>query len=217
MVGRAMLKMAMQALACPFTFKHEGYEFLARRGNGLANAFAGESEAWGWWMTDLGILDRLIRRGEKNRRLGMISVNLSPETMCHNGAWKVWLAGVDRLVQQNPMRVVVEVSERELCDDRLAEKLSDIRAIGAFVALDDLDAQIYPRMIMHRWDIIKIDWRSSSRIGGLNLECVIKHCQEHQVISVLEGVETPEDIELARGLGVDLVQGHGVHRPMLID
>lgn len=212
-----MLKLAMQALACPVTLKHEGYEFLARRGNGLANAFAGESEAWGWWMTDLGILDRLIQRGEKNRKFGAISVNLSPETMCHDGAWKVWLAGAARLVQQHPMRVVVEVSERALCDDRLAEKLSDIRTTGAGVALDDLDAQTHPRMLMHRWDIIKIDWRPSSRVGGLDLEGVIRHCQEHQVLSVLEGVETPADIELARGLGVDLIQGYGVHRPVLVE
>ncbi len=212
-----MLKLAMQALACPVTLKHEGYEFLARRGNGLANAFAGESEAWGWWMTDLGILDRLIRRGEKNKGLGVISMNLSPETMCHDGSWNLWLAGATRLAQQNQMRVVVEISERALCDDRLTERLRDIRAIGVGVALDDLDTKTHPRMLAHHWGIIKIDWRPSSRIGGLDLEGIIRHCQDRHTITVLEGVETPADIELARGLGVDLVQGYGIHRPMLIE
>lgn len=215
-----MLKLAIQAMACPHSLRYEGFEFLARRKGELKNGFTGAPDAWGWWTVDLWMLDRLIQRGEKNKSFGMFSINLSPEVMFHEGAWRVWLTGAAHLARMNPAKLVVEVSERTPCDERLAYKLEEIKAIGAFVALDDFDAQTCPRMLDLGWDILKIDWRPTARAargGGLDLEGVVRYCKDRQVLSVLEGAETPGDIEVARDLGVDLVQGFGVHRPVLVD
>lgn len=199
-----MLKLAIQAMACPHSLRYEGFEFLACRKGELKNGFTGAPDAWGWWTVDLLMLDRLIQRGEKNKSFGMFSINLSPEVMFHEGAWRVWLTGAAHLARMNPAKLVVEVSERTPCDERLAYKLEEIKAIGAFVALDDFDAQTCPRMLDLGWDI-------------LNLEGVVRYCKDRRVLSVLEGAETPGDIEVARDLGVDLVQGFGVHRPVLVD
>lgn len=215
-------KIALQAIAETGTLEHRGYEVLARNEQAsLGFRFAPPDRDWGWWMTDLCVMDRVMRRQVQPTKF--VSLNLSPETMQNEHAWALWLAGLGQLVERlsSPDLVTIEFSER-VCYavewSVLHQRIREIHALGVPVALDDLDGSPEMRHLMdeHDWNIIKIDWRMPRRDQHDDLSSVMRECERRGLRTVLEGVEYSEDIRYAGDLGVTFVQGFGVHRPMLL-
>lgn len=122
----------------------------------------------------------------------------------------------------SPDRVVFEVIESDEVRnvDHLLEILKYYRERGFRVALDDLGSGYSSLNLLHRLrpDFVKLDMQlirgvhadpykatMASRLLGL--------ARDLGVLSVAEGVETPEELAWVREHGADYVQGYLVARP----
>jgi len=119
------------------------------------------------------------------------------------------------LVAHSPGRVVIEVTEAlDDSDTALARELIGVlRARGQRYALDDVGAQnsLLSFEALDDADVLKFDRILLRRLGHPRRQAIVRALAEAVratgARTVLEGVETIEDLKLARELGVDLVQG----------
>nr|WP_159063864.1 EAL domain-containing protein [Thaumasiovibrio occultus] len=123
------------------------------------------------------------------------------------------------LVSQDPQqRVYIEVVEDD-CEDlhALMESAKDLRVRGYHIALDDFGSGFSD---LHRAshlspDIIKIDRSLLRAIDSCEkpLRHAISLAKELGALVVVEGVETEQELELVKGIGVDFVQGFYIGMP----
>lgn len=118
--------------------------------------------------------------------------------------------------------VVVELVEDERVTDWqvLAPAIADLRRRGARVAVDDLGAGAgdFTRLLAVRPDFIKLDGSivtgcgaDPARSGVVKAMLTVAH--EIDAVVCAEGVETADDAQVLRALGVDLLQGYHLGRP----
>jgi EAL domain-containing protein (putative c-di-GMP-specific phosphodiesterase class I) len=121
-----------------------------------------------------------------------------------------------------PSRIIFEVVESELVNDR--DKLRSImdfyRRSGMQVALDDLGAGYAGLNMMADLapDLIKLDRGLISRACQSSMHRSICRAvadlgRNERKLVLAEGVETVEELDLMRELGVDLVQGYLLGKP----
>jgi diguanylate cyclase (GGDEF)-like protein len=144
-----------------------------------------------------------------------LSVNMSPEA--------ILFPDMDAALGEGPLDgLVIEITEHEAVGDyaRLASRLADYRGRGALVAIDDTGAghasmrhvtQLAP-------DYIKVD---RSLIHDLHLDhakralvrSMVTLEKELGASVVAEGIESAEELQALRELGVPLGQGFLLARP----
>ncbi len=119
-------------------------------------------------------------------------------------------------------RIVVELTEHERVDDyaALAAALGRLRELGVRVAIDDAGAGFASlRHILDvRPDIVKLD---VTLTRGIDTDparralavALISFAEQMGITIVAEGIETAEELEALRGLGVRLGQGYHLGRP----
>lgn len=119
-------------------------------------------------------------------------------------------------------RLVLEITEHAAVDSYsvLRESLEAVREVGLRLAIDDGGAGYASlhHIVELRPDIIKID---RSLVDGLAGDAVrrsvvrafVTLAGEVDATVVGEGVEVQADLDTARGLGVDAVQGYLIGRP----
>jgi two-component system CheB/CheR fusion protein len=120
-------------------------------------------------------------------------------------------------------RVVIEVTETALFNrsGRARDTLSLLRRLGASLSIDDFGTGYsnLARLGELGPEVIKIDAsllvRAAADDRGMAiLGAAVQMARAYAATVVLEGVETREQLELARTLGVDQVQGFLLARPM---
>lgn len=113
-------------------------------------------------------------------------------------------------------RMLLEITETRLIDDldRANQMLSQLRALGHVVCLDDFGAGAASLDYLRKLevDFVKIDGRYiQSMQPGSRDAIVVKHvvqlCAELGMATIAEMIETPETAELVKSLGVTLGQG----------
>lgn len=122
-------------------------------------------------------------------------------------------------------QLVIEVTEQALLSSSACSSvLPALRERGVRIALDDFGVGYsnFSRLGELDIDELKVD-RSLLSLGGTPeltcrrntvLQAVVDLAHRLKLIVTLEGVETPEQLELARQLGVDQVQGFLVGPPV---
>jgi EAL domain-containing protein (putative c-di-GMP-specific phosphodiesterase class I) len=132
---------------------------------------------------------------------------------------------LDRLVaayDPSRVRLVLEISERGVGawaseHTLIATALADR---GIACAMDDLGSgqSSAPILLRHAWDYIKLD-RTFLQGDPAGVALVVGRTvglvHDLGMIPVMEGVETPAQLEMLRGLGVGLVQGNLLFRPLV--
>jgi c-di-GMP phosphodiesterase len=113
-----------------------------------------------------------------------------------------------------PERVVLELLEDQVVDGQLLDALSQLRAGGYQVALDDftLTPEIEP--LLPRIDIVKLDLRA---LGAEGLTRLARQLSPHRLTLVAEKLEDHADFEVAVAAGCHLFQGYFFCRPELIE
>lgn len=120
--------------------------------------------------------------------------------------------------------LVVEVTEGVMLEPKARECLSELRSRGVRVAIDDFGTG-YSSLSYIRdlpVDIVKVD-RSFLRPGpqGANdqpvLRAIVDLVNSLGLVSLLEGVENPQDLATAQVAGANLAQGYLFGRPALLD
>jgi diguanylate cyclase (GGDEF)-like protein len=120
-----------------------------------------------------------------------------------------------------PGRLVVELTESALIAniDHVVEQLGLLRARGVSVAVDDFGTGYTSLALLHQLpiDTLKLDRVLTAALGQERVVAVVRLIVDtaHLIgLSVTaEGVETAEQVEQLRELGVDALQGFHLHRP----
>jgi len=121
-----------------------------------------------------------------------------------------------------PERIVLEIVEHapRWSGPRFAEALAALRSAGVRLALDDvgLGQSNYRMLLECRPDYLKLDafilkdcHLDSGRVAVIESLLLLARRLGAQVIA--EGIEQPDELETARGLGVGLVQGYLLAKP----
>ena len=177
----------------------------------------------GW----LAALDRIGRehavRGARGWLGGaLLVVNVSPTSICRP---EVCLRTTERAIEEAGLRldqVVFEVTEGDQARDvrHLERVLDHYRAMGCKVALDDLGSgfSTLNLLVRLRPDVVKIDRETVQALPGATaralVSAVVEIASTMDTTVLAEGVETAEQAEAARALGVELAQGFHFGRPL---
>ena len=150
-----------------------------------------------------------------------VSVNLSP-VQVRDRAFVDVVSAVLRESAFEPARLVLEMTEGVLIDnpDETAARLSELRALGVRLALDDFGSGYSSLSYLQRlpFDKVKID-RSfvtsldQSANGGVIIQAVVTLCRALGMSVVIEGVETEEQRVLLRLAGCNEMQGYLFAKP----
>ncbi len=122
----------------------------------------------------------------------------------------------------DPARVVLELTEREAVEDmdRLIRAVTACRAAGMRLAADDVGAGNAGLRLLSqlKFDIVKIDLSlvQGGAVRATSQEVVrtLKDLADRWgALVIAEGIETPEQLEFVRSLGIRAGQGYLLGRP----
>lgn len=127
-------------------------------------------------------------------------------------------------VRLSPSDLVLEITERTAIREwhSFRRKLDEVRAAGALIAIDDMGSgysslravgEIQPDYL--KFDGSLIHGVHTSAIKRDLLEALVTLAGKIGARAIAEGIETAEELEVVRGLGVDLGQGYFFGRPAL--
>lgn len=122
------------------------------------------------------------------------------------------------LVGQHPLplssdRLVLEVLETVAADDEVVAGIKRLKKQGYRVALDDFQIDVNGSRLLPLADIVKIDIRA---VSGVNLEREVERLRAFDVDLLAEKVETQEEFESCRALGIEYFQGYFFARPRVL-
>ena len=145
-----------------------------------------------------------------------VSINVSPAT--------ILTSIFSEELESAPLSsIILEITEKQAvrCYAALVEKLKPLRDRGLRIAVDDAGAGYSSfRHILHiRPDIIKLDMSICRNIHEDHIRralasALITFSRQIGCELVAEGVETTSELESLRALGMRIIQGHIVARPM---
>jgi len=199
------------------------YEFLSRYSNGLFEMpdvfFRVCSERNILTLVDHHCLRRAVRAASALPGYARFHVNLFPSTMIAIPPEHL-LASFPQPLP--PDTFCVEISEQQIIGDPsyLLEPVRALRNAGILIAIDDVGYgnSCLESLILLESDIIKIDKRcitglahDRARIDSLRRYVSLGRTLNCETIA--EGIETREDVEILRDLGVEYGQGFLWGRP----
>ncbi len=199
-----------------------------RSGLVLPAEFIGEAEIAGL-VVPIGdwVLSEACRQAQAWRVDGTtdddfyISVNLAPRQL----AEPTVIDAIARALHESglpPGALVLEITESSLMLDQEVGlvRLSDVQDLGVRLALDDFGTgySSLTRLQKCHVDIVKIDKSFVDHVcqgpeGRALVKSVIDVASALGVISIAEGVETPDQFRALRELGCDAVQGFLFAKP----
>lgn len=167
----------------------------------------------------LGWANALVEISKK-KFYGKIFLNCNPYFI-----ESVEFARVTQLVENcgiDPSSIVLEITEMSAVLDfhLFYEKLIPYKEYGFTFAIDDLGrgyssleslVEIRPEFVKIDGYIIRDLYRNELKRSVV--EFVIEFCKRHKILVVAEGIETQEDLQAARAIGLDAGQGYYLCRP----
>jgi diguanylate cyclase (GGDEF)-like protein len=180
----------------------------------------------------IGVIDRMGRLALRTaarvahelaaaRLLGSVSVNLSPRQLLHDDVERALLDAC-MAAGAEPARIELELTESALVTDvaQVGALLTRLAGHGFRLALDDFGTGYSSLSHLRQLPFhkVKID---RSFVQDLNIESrslvmlegVVRLCDSLGLATVAEGVETREQFEMLRRLGIACFQGYWFARP----
>lgn len=145
-----------------------------------------------------------------------IALNASPATVAAGNLG-------DIVARARGRQIVLEITEHSHIEDyaSFAEALAPLRAQGVRLAIDDAGAgySSLRHILQLTPDLIKLD---RALVAGIGLDrsrramvaALLAFARETAADIVAEGVETASELAMLRSLGIDLVQGYHLGRPV---
>ncbi len=155
----------------------------------------------------------------------LLFVNLDQDTIELSESIVSQLHGLADEAKLDPEDICIEISERSRNLDlpQFAQQLQGVRNAGFKLAIDDFGVGQSGLQMLYEVnpDFIKIDryfvsqlHKTPKKYFFVNSICKIAHTLGIKVIA--EGVETPQEHQLVRDIGCDLMQGRFISDPTLI-
>ncbi|WP_148250226.1 cyclic di-GMP phosphodiesterase [Raoultella terrigena] len=167
---------------------------------------------------DAPTLQKILPAGSK------LGLNISPAHL-HADSFKSDLRQFAAALPANHFSVVLEITERAMIDKNRSLAIFDwLHEQGFEIAIDDFgtghSALIY--LERYNFDFLKIDRGFVQAIGTETvtspvLDAVLTLSRRLQLLTVAEGVETPEQAEWLRKHGVHYLQGYWISRPLPLE
>lgn len=173
---------------------------------------------------DMWVLNQTLKFMDSNRETlpsVRLSVNLSPFSLCRPGLGQ----DVRHALRQyniEPYQLILEITESHLMGDiKYAQNsLRELRKLGCRIALDDFGTgyATYNRLKALDVDTVKIDGSFvqnmlTNRVDYQIVSSICKVALMRRLSIVAEYVESAEQRDALRGLGVDYMQGFFIGRP----
>jgi EAL domain-containing protein (putative c-di-GMP-specific phosphodiesterase class I)/GGDEF domain-containing protein len=164
---------------------------------------------------------QLHREGMPSARF---AVNLSPSSLCRPSLCQD-VRDALRQYQIEPYQLVLEVTESHLVQDVKYAKnsLKELRQLGCRIALDDFGTgyATYDRLKELHVDILKIDGSFvqdmlTSKVDYQIISSICKVALMRRLSIVAEYVESAEQRDALKSLGVDYMQGYFIGKPQLL-
>jgi diguanylate cyclase (GGDEF)-like protein len=165
-------------------------------------------------------LDQLARwNTQRGDRTLQLSVNISGRHISQHRVL-MDIGNALRLNDVDPGQLVIEVTETAVMDGSLtAANLEALRHAGVIISLDDFGSGYQSSSQLSRLpvDILKIDREfvnANTASSRSLLELMVKAAHAFDVKVVAEGVERKAQLDLARELGCEYVQGFYLGEPL---
>lgn len=118
-------------------------------------------------------------------------------------------------------KIVLEVNEAEQADAKLfIERIQLLKEYGFLVAIDDVGKgwSSLTRIIELDPDFIKLDLYFAQSLANSKkkqemIQTIAKYCESNNIQIILEGIETEEDLLMAKTLQVQYGQGYLLCKP----
>ena len=161
------------------------------------------------------------------RRIAMpsrIFLNVHPATLSRDAWFPAYVCEVAERWKIGTERITIEIIEhdRQVLSGRVLRAINALRENGVSVALDDCAGDLAhdPMLLAVQPEFVKIAkhivWGGRhSNAGFRRLEKLVRSISELTTL-IAEGVETASDLDMVRSLGISLVQGFFVGRPVAI-
>jgi len=132
---------------------------------------------------------------------------------------------IKEIFDQNHMRVenvVLELTERSAVSDfkLFYEYLKRYRDYGFQFAVDDVGGGYasLESIVETKPEVVKIDRHIISNCVTDSykksiVKFIVRFCEENNILSIAEGIESKEELETVRALGVDACQGYYLYKP----
>lgn len=152
----------------------------------------------------------------------LLFVNVLPETLLQDEGRYLIDLYESAPGQVDPTQIVIELSESGLQRDirALSRSLNNLRAVGFTIALDDFGAGSagLNSLVDVNPDIIKLDMHlvrtiHESGVRQALIKSVLSFADALGILVLAEGVETNEEYNYLRNIGIDLFQGFLFARP----
>ncbi|MEK1907496.1 MAG: bifunctional diguanylate cyclase/phosphodiesterase [Pseudomonas sp.] len=163
------------------------------------------------------------RRFHELQLSGKLFLNVSPESLLEPSHQPGRTLKLLQDLGISPDQVVIELTEQAPIDDfsLLDTALHHYRAMGFSIALDDLGAGYSS---LRLWSELRPDYVKIDRhfIDGIHLDAVkrefvgsiLKMAKASRAQVIAEGIELVEELAVLTEMGVDLVQGYLLSRPL---
>ena len=204
-----------------------GYEGLVRvdQASGFAHtgALFDAAEVAGRVLDlDRAALDVVLRGAKQVPPLTLLSVNVSPRSFEAPEFSAATFLAILRRHGIAPERVLLELTERDVIrdPDRLRAAIHALQDAGIRVAADDVGAGNAGLRLLSqfRFDVVKIDLSlvqgGAGEVQTLSvLSTLVDLARRWGALTIAEGVETAEQLQMIRVLDIDAGQGYLLGRP----
>ena len=183
---------------------------------------SGQIVALGWFVARNALRQVAEWSEQLDRRLG-VHLNISAIQLIEQGfvAHLKDLLGAEGF---DPTLVTVEIACHQLAHPAsLRPVIAHVSDLGVRIALDDAgeDAAKFPLLDSIEFDTIKVDRSivravtNRDRAASERLQRLTTIAAEHSLITVAEGIEMSEELDLMTDFGCELAQGYALGRPLV--
>ncbi|WP_400589708.1 EAL domain-containing protein [Pseudomonas aeruginosa] len=148
-----------------------------------------------------------------------ISTNINPQNFHSTQDWEEVLESVWKLPHEKREKLFLSIAEtseiKHSSTNNEKNLLAELKEAGCTFVLNNFgkDSSGFRNLDFFSPDIIKIDatYMHNARAdknGKKKLESLVKFCKSTSIHCAVGGVETTSDLELAKDIGADLVQGY---------
>lgn len=167
---------------------------------------------------DAPVLQTVLPPGAK------LGINIAPRHL-HAESFKEDMLTFKALLPPDYFQIVLEITERDMLNHREANSLFEwLHNEGFEIAIDDFGTGHSALIYLEHFtmDYLKIDRGFVNAIGTETvtspvLDAVLTLARRMNMLTVAEGVETPEQAAWLREHGVNFLQGYWISRPMPLD
>jgi len=167
---------------------------------------------------DAPVLQTVLPPGAK------LGINIAPGHL-HAESFKDDMRTFKSLLPPDYFQIVLEITERDMLNHREASSLFEwLHNEGFEIAIDDFGTGHSALIYLEHFtmDYLKIDRGFVNAIGTETvtspvLDAVLTLARKLNMLTVAEGVETPEQAAWLREHGVHFLQGYWINRPMPLE